>query len=74
MNVTRGRVVQDMLYMIATALIAGVLFSMAVAGVIFLLSGPTRAERTEEGIASAPAASWITSRALAGERTRTSNG
>jgi len=41
MNRARYRVVQDFLHVVMMGVVTGVLFSMAVTGVVFLISGHT---------------------------------
>jgi hypothetical protein len=43
MNRARYRMMQDFLHVVLMGLVTGVVFSMAVTGVVFLLSGPTAA-------------------------------
>ena len=44
MNRARYKMMQDFLHVVLMGLVTGVMFSMAVTGVVFLLSGPAAAE------------------------------
>jgi len=41
MNRARYRIVQDFLHVVMVGVVTGVLFSMAITGVVFLISGHT---------------------------------
>jgi hypothetical protein len=69
MNVNRYKMFQDALHVILTAVAAGVLFSMAVTGVVFLLSGPTPGRDAADAAWSQPASAYhATPAATPGER------
>jgi len=50
MNRARYKILQDFLHVVLMGLVTGVVFSMAVTGVVFLLSGSARAEPEQEAV------------------------
>lgn len=47
MSATRIKVFQDIMHVLLMGVVTGVVFSMAVTGIVFLLSGPVRNADTD---------------------------